>query len=210
MGSLGIEGIESIETELRRELINHEKTREKLAKSIEKIRTLKKEIKRKKKLISELNEDRELGVYDTIKDEGVKATNNIKERRVIPMRVLIIEPGKAPLVTEIDNDLKSLQEIVEGNIEVVYLEANLLIVCNEEGKCLGLAGNRCIDNGDLIAGTFLICGGNYEGEMVSLTDEQIAKYNERFKEPEYYTSEEVENAIFVEIYDLEDEDVMEV
>jgi len=46
--------------------------------------------------------------------------------------------------------------------------------------------------------------------MISLTDEQIKKYTERFKEPEYYTAEEVEDAIFIEVYAGDDEDEMEV
>ncbi len=122
------------------------------------------------------------------------------------MRVLMIEPGKEPIVTEIENGLKPLQKAVDGMIEVLYLEENVLIICNEEGKCLGLEGNRRIDNGDIIAGTFLICGGNEEGEMVSLTDEQVEKYSERFKESEVYSEEDVEDAIFIEIYGLDEEE----
>lgn len=125
------------------------------------------------------------------------------------MRVLMIEPGKEPFVTEIGNDLESLQKAVDGLIEVLYLEESVLIVCNEEGKCLGLDGNRCVDNGDIIAGAFLICGGNDEGEMISLSDEQIEKYKERFKEPECYSAEEVEDAIFIEVYDQDEEEEME-
>lgn len=71
------------------------------------------------------------------------------------MRVLMVEPGKEPFVTEIGNNLESLQKAVDGHIEVLCLEENVLIVCNEEGKCMGLEGNRRIDNGDIIAGAFL-------------------------------------------------------
>jgi hypothetical protein len=126
------------------------------------------------------------------------------------MRVLMVEPGKETFVTEVGNDLESLQKAVDGLIEVMYLEENVLIVCNEEGKCMGPDGNRRVDNGDIIAGAFLICGSNDEGEMLSLTDEQIEKYTERFKEPEFYTAEEVEDAIFLEVYAQDDEDEMEV
>jgi hypothetical protein len=126
------------------------------------------------------------------------------------MRILMVEPGKEPFVTEVSNDLESLQKAVDGLIEVMYLEENVLIVCNEEGKCMGLDGNRRVDNGDIIAGAFLICGSNNEGEMLSLTDEKIEKYTERFKEPEFYTAEEVEDAIFLEVYAQDDEDEMEV
>jgi hypothetical protein len=126
------------------------------------------------------------------------------------MRILMVEPGKEPFVTEVSNDLESLQKAVDGLIEVMCLEENVLIVCNEDGKCMGLNGNRRVDNGDIIAGAFLICGSNDEGEMLSLTDEQIKKYTERFKEPEFYTAVEVEDAIFLEVYAQDDEDEMEV
>jgi uncharacterized protein YuzE len=62
------------------------------------------------------------------------------------MRILMVEPGKEPFVTEVSNDLESLQKAVDGLIEVMYLEENVLIVCNEEGKCMGLEGNRRVDN----------------------------------------------------------------
>lgn len=126
------------------------------------------------------------------------------------MRVLMIEPGKEPVVSEIGDDLEALQKAVDGYIEVIDLEESVLLVCNEEGKCLGLEGNRRVYNGDIIAGAFLICGGNDEGEMISLTDEQIEKYKDRFNEPEFYTAKEVEDAIFIEIYAGDDEEEMEV
>jgi len=42
------------------------------------------------------------------------------------MRVLMVEPGKEPFVTEIGNNLESLQKAVDGHIEVLCLEENVL------------------------------------------------------------------------------------
>ena len=106
------------------------------------------------------------------------------------MRVLIIEPMKEPYVADIGNDLKSMQDVVGGLIEVINLEDDIVMVDNEEGKLIGLEGNRRVGR-DIIAGTFFLCGSNYEGEFVSLTDEQIDKYTNRFKEPEHYTPEQL-------------------
>lgn len=36
------------------------------------------------------------------------------------MNVLMIEPGKAPYVTDIGNDLHSMQQAVGGYIQAVY------------------------------------------------------------------------------------------
>ena len=115
------------------------------------------------------------------------------------MRVLIIEPMKEPHVADIENDLKSMQDVVGGLIEVINLEDDIVMVDNEEGKLIGLEGNRRVGR-DIIAGTFFLCGSNDEGEFVSLTEEQIDKYTNRFKEPEYYTLEQVEDSIRIELY----------
>lgn len=54
------------------------------------------------------------------------------------IRVLIKEPGKDPELKNIENSLESLQEAVGGYIETVTLTTDLAIVCNEEGRLLGL------------------------------------------------------------------------
>lgn len=61
----------------------------------------------------------------------------MKEKKI---KVLMVEPHKVPCMTEIGNDLDSLQKAVsigadeQGLIELVYLEDNVSILCNEEGK----------------------------------------------------------------------------
>lgn len=107
------------------------------------------------------------------------------------IRVLIIEPGKVPYEKRIDNDYRAMQKVVDGCIEYVDLpESDCHLYCNDEGKLNGLPGNRRLGHGDIICGTFLICAHNDEGEDVSLSDEQLHRYTERFREPEQYTDEE--------------------
>ena len=96
--------------------------------------------------------------------------------------VLIVEPHKLPYKKSIVNDYKSMQKIVGGLIETVPLleDNSVILICNEEGKILNLSLNREIGY-DIIAGTFIIAGDDYDnGEFISLTDEQIEKYKERF------------------------------
>lgn len=48
------------------------------------------------------------------------------------MNVLMVEPGKAPYVTDIGNDLRSMQQAVGGYIQAVYpYEEAVVLVCNE-------------------------------------------------------------------------------
>ena len=113
------------------------------------------------------------------------------------MKVLKIEPGKHPEVTEIDNELHALQEAVGGYIECVYpWNDETVLVCNEEGKILNLPLNRKIYDGeifrDVICGTFIIAGNAGE-DLRSLTDDEIKKHKAELWEPDDFTKRK-ENA----------------
>ncbi len=107
------------------------------------------------------------------------------------MRVLYVEPGKAPYETEIPNSLEGEQQAVQGLIDLVYLDRGGILVCNDEGKLIGMEGNRVLDNGTIIAGPFFIVGDAGE-DFCSLTDEQAAHFMERFREPEEISQEDVQ------------------
>lgn len=95
------------------------------------------------------------------------------------IRILVVEPNQEPKVAKIKNELSSLQEIVNGLIEIVELECNVDIVCNEEGKINNLEVNRIITN-DVICGTFFIVGQHKE-DTISLSRKQIKKYKKIFR-----------------------------
>lgn len=107
------------------------------------------------------------------------------------IKVLLIKPTKTPEVVEIRHDLRSLQDTVGGDIEAVYpYEDPVALVCNEEGKLIGLPLNRALrdDTGeiyDIISGDFFICDVSGE-DFGSLSDEQIKKYSDKFKYPERF------------------------
>ena len=96
------------------------------------------------------------------------------------MKVLVVEPQKPCRVQEIDG-LADMQQIVGGDIEAVYpFQDSAALVCNAEGKLLGLPMNRpLLDEDrlpyDIICGTFFIAGLGQE-DFVSLTNEQIQRY----------------------------------
>lgn len=60
------------------------------------------------------------------------------------IRVLMVEPGKHPKVTVLQNGLDSLQKAVsigadyQGLIEIISIGNGDCILCNEEGKLIGL------------------------------------------------------------------------
>jgi len=96
--------------------------------------------------------------------------------------ILVVEPGKAPYPAEAEDNLEAFQKIVGGPIEAgCYLPQRVMLICNGEGKKMGLIPNRAnpANSGDTIAGTFLLC--SFEGEhFVSLTAAQQAEFQDCF------------------------------
>ena len=118
---------------------------------------------------------------------------------------LMVEPNEHPKVVQLQTDLDSLQKAVsigasyQGLIELLALEKGVAILCNEEGKLIGLPGNRRIGS-DVIAGVFYVIGSNDHGNLVSLTDQQLETYKTRFGEPEALSSQDVEHAMFMRFF----------
>ena len=69
------------------------------------------------------------------------------------IKVLMVEPGKHPRVTTLVNDLDALQKAVsigtdyQGLIEIISIGNGDCLLCNEEGKLIGLEGNRRVGDG---------------------------------------------------------------
>lgn len=68
---------------------------------------------------------------------------------------------------EIDNSLEAMQKLVGGYVEVVYMFDNVFMVCNEEGKLMGLEPNLVLRNGDVVVGDIFFVEFDEEGEMKS-------------------------------------------
>ena len=115
--------------------------------------------------------------------------------------VLMVEPGQHPKVTTIMDDLDSLQKAVsigadyQGLIEFVSLGNGDCIMCNEEGKLIGLEGNRRLGN-DILVGVFYIMSENDEGDLQSLTEQKIQCYTKLFWEPETFDRTDIEDSIY--------------
>ena len=98
-------------------------------------------------------------------------------------------------------DLDSLQKAVsiganyQGLIEIISLGDGVCILCNEEGKLLGLEGNRRFAN-DIIAGVFYVVEENEKGDFISLCDENIAYYDAFFHQPQSISQVDVAATMF--------------
>lgn len=108
------------------------------------------------------------------------------------IRVLKIEPHKEPQVIHIKNSLESLQKEVDGYLEIVVLSPTAMMVFNEEGKIIGLEGNRRFNN-DVIVGNIIIAGIDDNRDTCSLSDAELKTYMERFKQPDEISQEEIDS-----------------
>ena len=118
--------------------------------------------------------------------------------------VVLCDPGKKARVTTVKNDLKALQNMVDGPIECVYPYG---IICDEEGKLEQLEPNRSLrdDQGkiyDVIAGRFMVVGLGYD-DFDSLSDALCEKYVKLFEYPELFYREGNEiKSIKVELHEV--------
>lgn len=89
-----------------------------------------------------------------------EASRDHGEETVKQITVLVVEPGKVPYTKEIGDDWRAFQAEVGGTFQIIYPGYDPVgLVCNDDGKLLGLPLNRGLldDDGelyDVVAGTF--------------------------------------------------------
>lgn len=80
-------------------------------------------------------------------------------------------------IGEIENSLEAKQKYVKGLIQVVSLNSQIDIICNDEGKLIGLEPNRAFMDGedilDILVGDILACRHDAEGNFTSIKEEDI-------------------------------------
>ena len=78
------------------------------------------------------------------------------------IKVIIKRPDeKAGHMAWISNTLENLQRTVEGQIETHTLGSGIVMICNEDGKNLGLERNFSMGFfpfQDIVVGTVILCG----------------------------------------------------
>lgn len=102
------------------------------------------------------------------------------------IKAILVKTNSKPEIIEFNHSLKTMQELVGGNIEMIQLyDDDVDIVINEEGKLLKLGLNKFIvHNGNIIdalVGDILIVGvNNKNGSTISIPKEKIPFYMELF------------------------------
>lgn len=95
------------------------------------------------------------------------------------MRILVVEPMRAPYEKEMVPSLAEMQTVVEGTIQAIYpFKEPVALICNDEAKLLGMPLNRALYDSsgriyDVVAGTFFLCNAPSDSsEFTSLDDKQ--------------------------------------
>lgn len=92
----------------------------------------------------------------------------MKEEKI---KVLALLPMELPKEIELNNTLETMQKFVGGLIECITLSdtgSEVTLVCNDEGKLLGLPLNRPLwDGADVLAGPGFLAGCDNEGNLTS-------------------------------------------
>ena len=128
----------------------------------------------------------------------------MKEKQI---QSLMIAPHTHPQLVALQNDLDSLQKAVsigasyQGLIELVPFEDNVLTLCNEEGKLIGLEPNRRFGH-DILCGVFYVVAEDDDGELISLTSEQVEKYSEFFGHIDVIDADEAADTVIYKIFPL--------
>jgi hypothetical protein len=105
--------------------------------------------------------------------------------------IVVVEPNKKPYSKIMKNDLKAMNKIVGGYIEIINIGTSpkggtIAITMNEEGKLKGLPVNRLIVGFDILVGTFFITAYNKQGDNISLSKQEADYYIKRFSPVEVY------------------------
>ena len=114
------------------------------------------------------------------------------------IRVVICRPGERAEAAWIEDDLKAMQAVVGGLIQELmpfHSESDtryddVALVCNDEGKLMGLRPNRAVfdEDGhvlDVIRGPFFICYAPIESEsFLSMPEDLEKEFQKRFDLPE--------------------------
>ena len=116
------------------------------------------------------------------------------------IRVVVCRPGERAEVTEIEDNLRSMQTVVGGLIQEYFpfhseddpRYDDLALIVNDEGKLMRLPPSRAIfdEDGrvqDAIAGPFFICYAPVESEtFLSLPDDLAEEMRRKFDKPEMF------------------------
>lgn len=115
------------------------------------------------------------------------------------IRVLLVEPMMKPRLVTIEHTLEELQKLVGGNIEVTYpWKDEVGLISCDEAKFNGSTPNRCLEDYDIIYGTFFLAGLTEE-DFGDISDELADKFAKKFEYPEVFLRDEDDKIVCIKM-----------
>ena len=112
------------------------------------------------------------------------------------IQTLLVEPGKNPVCAYLPLNRAAMEQAVGVNkssvgvARVKEIDPGVYVLYQDEGIPLELEGNRRVGS-QIIAGVFYVIAADEHGNIGSLSDYDLQKYQERFWEPETFIFEEM-------------------
>lgn len=91
------------------------------------------------------------------------------------IRVIVLRNNCEPVVEEIPDGLDGLYSVIGSPVEMLRVTAELDLWFNEHGRLNGMVPNRRAGDYDIF-GPMLIARRTDDGDTISLTDEDIARW----------------------------------
>lgn len=117
---------------------------------------------------------------------------------------LMIKPAEKPCIVSLVDDGDYLNAVVSigatlmCSAAVLPIEKDLVVIYAWDGVMAGLKGNRKVGK-RIIAGTFYVVR-IVDGQLESLTEEEISKYSYRFRKVQEYSDAEVMDSWFDDLW----------
>ena len=117
---------------------------------------------------------------------------------------LMVKPGEKPCVVPLVDDSCFLNAMVSVgstlmcSAAVLPIEKNVVAIYAWDGVMAGLKGNRKVGK-RIIAGTFYVVR-IVDGQLVSLSEDEISKYSHRFRKIQEYSDTEVMDSWFDDLW----------
>ena len=112
------------------------------------------------------------------------------------IQTLLVEPGRNPVCAYLPLKRAAMEQAIGinassvGVARVKEIDPGIYILYQDEGIPLELEGNRRVGS-QIITGTFYVIAADGRGNIGSLSNYDLQKYQERFWEPETFTYEEM-------------------
>lgn len=132
-----------------------------------------------------------------------------EDETLTPVKVILAQPGQPACIVDMVLSLENMQKTVGGMIQGIYpWEDKVALVCNDEGKLLGMSPNRALEDEDgrvydIVHGTFFICGLS-EDNFAGLSDELARKYLKKFRNPQTFVRMGTGQLLIMEHYIFEE------